>query len=101
MAISEQDLMEDLAYAEAEGPADMFEDDLDAFGGEEDSADLAGDFFGEDEGDYYEDEMEAEEADESVGQLHCPRRRSHPVDDPASGRPGGGAGRKCPRQAES
>jgi hypothetical protein len=69
MAMRQQDIMADLAYAEAEGPADMWEDESDLFadGYEDDSYEDAGDFFGEDEADWYEDEMEADEADESIG----------------------------------
>jgi hypothetical protein len=70
MAISEQDIMEDLAYAESEGPADMMEDEVDPFN--EYESDFAGSSdFGEDEGDYFsgEDDFEADEADENVGQM--------------------------------
>jgi hypothetical protein len=66
MAISEQDIMEDLAYAESEGPAE-FEDDFEAFGSEEDSSFFEHDFAGE-ESDGFEDGLEAEEAEESVAQ---------------------------------
>src|SRR3712207_3244113 len=67
MAISEQDIMEDLAYSEAEGPADMQEDEFDPF--TEDESEYAGDF-GE-ENDYFsgEDDFEADEADESIGNM--------------------------------
>src|SRR5215217_821529 len=68
MAISEQDIMEDLAYAESEGPADMMEDEFDPFN--EYESDFAGDA-GEDEGDYFsgEDDFEADEADDAIGQM--------------------------------
>lgn len=67
MAISHQDVMEDLAYMEAEGPADMMEEEADFAEedyGEEDAWDNA------DMGDAYEegDGMEAEESEESVNQ---------------------------------
>jgi hypothetical protein len=66
MAISEQDIMEDLAYAEADGTADMA-DEFEAFS--EDEFEFAGDF-GEDEGEYFsEDDFEADDADEFLGQL--------------------------------
>jgi hypothetical protein len=67
IAISEQDIMEDLAYAESEGPAG-FEDDFEAFGSEEDSSFFEQDFGGEGESDGFEDSFEAEEAEESVAQ---------------------------------
>src|SRR4051812_12220957 len=69
MAISHEEVMEDLAYAEAEGPADMLEDEADFADmsedyGEEDAWDRA------DMGDFYEEDgMESEEAEESVGQV--------------------------------
>jgi hypothetical protein len=58
MAISETDVMEDLAYAESEGPADFYEDE-----GFESELDGMGEDF-EDDFDSYEDEdgLEAEEA---------------------------------------
>jgi hypothetical protein len=70
MAISEQDIMEDLAYADPEGPADMMEDEFDPFNEYESDFAGSGDF-GEDEGDYFsgEDDFEADEADETVGQM--------------------------------
>jgi hypothetical protein len=69
MAISQQDVMEDLAYMEAEGPADMLEDEAEFADGLED--------YGEDDawdnadlGDDFEeyDGMEADEAEESISQ---------------------------------
>ena len=76
MAISEQDIMEDLAYAESEGASDMMEDEFDPFNEYESDFAGSGDFadlgdFGEDEGDYFsgEDDFEADEADENVGQM--------------------------------
>ena len=68
MAISQQDVMEDLAYMESEGPADMLEDEADIGNGYEDyGEDDAWD--GGDMGDFYEDDgLEAEEAEESVAQ---------------------------------
>jgi hypothetical protein len=73
MAVTEQEMLEDLAYAESEGPADMLEDEADAWDGfgEADESDYleAGDF-GEDEFDGFgEDAYEAEEADESIGNI--------------------------------
>lgn len=70
MAISHQDVMEDLAYAEAEGPADMYEDDADFADPYEDYAEVDA-WDGADMGDFYEDEdsMEAEEAEESIGNV--------------------------------
>lgn len=64
MAISEQDIMEDLAYMESEGPAE-FEDEFES-GLEEDSAFFESEF--ESEGDGFEDDFEAEEAEESVAE---------------------------------
>jgi hypothetical protein len=62
MSISETDIMEDLAYAEAEGPADM----IDSLEGDmwesEDSGDLAEDYFGEDGAEFGEDAYESEDA---------------------------------------
>ena len=76
MAISEQDIMEDLAYAESEGASDMMEDEFDPFNEYESDFAGSGDFadsgdFGEDEGDYFSggDDFEADEADENVGQM--------------------------------
>ena len=72
MAISEQDIMEDLANGELEGASEM-EDEFDPFN--EYESDLAGDFasgdFGEDEGNYFsgEDDFEGDEADENIGQM--------------------------------
>ena len=71
MAVTEQEMLEDLAYTEFEGPADMGEDDwdrlgeaddFDAFGGEDDfeAEDYAEDMYES------EDLLEAEEAEESV-----------------------------------
>jgi len=68
MAINHQDAMEDLAYAEAEGPAELMEDESDFADPYEDYAD--GDAWDSgDMGDSFEDEdeMEAEEAEESIG----------------------------------
>ncbi|MGH8263463.1 MAG: hypothetical protein ACRET4_08285 [Steroidobacteraceae bacterium] len=68
MAISEQDVMEDLAYAEAEGPSDMADmaditDMMESdFYEDEDSADLTEDYFGEDDADFGEDAYESGEA---------------------------------------
>ena len=54
MAISHQDVMEDLAYAESEGPADMLEDESDFADPYEDYAE--GDAWDSgDMGDLYED----------------------------------------------
>jgi hypothetical protein len=67
MAVTEQEMLEDLAYTESEGPSDMMEngaDPWDAFG-EEDEAEFFGeaDEFGEDEFDGFgEDALEAEES---------------------------------------
>jgi len=69
MAANEQDMLEDLAYAESEGSADMLEetDSWDRFNGAEE-ADLMGEAgdFGEDgyENDPYEDSLETEESEE-------------------------------------
>lgn len=67
MAITHQDVMEDLAYNEAEGPADMYEDEADFADYYEDYADTDA-WEGGDMGDFYEDEdgMEADEAEESI-----------------------------------
>jgi hypothetical protein len=72
MAAQEQDMLEDLAYAESEGSADMMEGESDSWDRGEDEADMYGEAdFGEDayESDPYEDGMEAEEADEFIGDL--------------------------------
>ncbi|MCI0736651.1 MAG: hypothetical protein L0Y50_10345 [Beijerinckiaceae bacterium] len=61
MAISEQDVMEDLAYAEAEGPSDMADMMESDFYEDEDSADFSEDYFGEDEADFGEDAYESGE----------------------------------------
>jgi hypothetical protein len=60
--------MEDLAYGESEGPADMMEDEFDPFN--EYESDFAGDA-GEDEGEYFagEDDFEADKADDAIGQV--------------------------------
>ena len=70
MAVTEQEMLEDLAYTESEGPADMGEDEWDRMGGEDDF-DAFGeedDFEAEDYGEdmFGEDSLEAEEAEESV-----------------------------------
>jgi len=62
--------MEDLTYADPEGPAEMWEDEADFADPYEDDAD--GDAWdGGDMGDFYEDEdsMEADEAEESIGNV--------------------------------
>ena len=63
-------MLEDLAYTESEGPADMGEDDWDRMGGEDDFDAFGGedDFEAEDYGEdmFGEDSLEAEEAEESV-----------------------------------
>jgi hypothetical protein len=65
MANGEQDIMEDLAYAEVEGPAEFMEDESDLMDGfESDGLEDYADLTGEDAFDSYEDEFEA---DESVG----------------------------------
>jgi hypothetical protein len=58
MAINETDVMEDLAYAEAEGPADM----ADMLEGDAWESEDSYDAFGEDSGDCYEDAYESEDA---------------------------------------
>jgi hypothetical protein len=74
MAVNEQEMLEDLAYTESEGSADMLEeaDSWDRFNGAEE-ADLFGEAsdFGEDgyEAEPYEDSLEAEEADESISTI--------------------------------
>jgi hypothetical protein len=70
MAMRRQDIMEDLAYAEAEGSADLWgeEDEFGELGLEEDEYEDGLDL-GEDEGDWFaEDDYEAEEAEEAIGQ---------------------------------
>jgi hypothetical protein len=68
MATSEQDIMEDLAYAEAEGPADMFESEADSLDGfESDGLEDMADAGAEDPADMYEDGIEAAEAEEFIG----------------------------------
>jgi hypothetical protein len=64
MAISETDVMEDLAYTESEGPAD-FGDDFESFT----EADFDGyeDEFDGGESDFYEDGFDGYEADEAIG----------------------------------
>lgn len=92
MAIGEQDVMEDLAYAEAEGSSDMADmEDISAMSDmeqeyfeEEDGVDLAEDYFGEDGAEFGEDSYEsgeqlltkviggalgAEDEDEFIGKL--------------------------------
>src|ERR1700732_669334 len=84
MAMNEQDVMEDLAYAEAEGPAEMADMMEGDFFEDEDSADLTEDYFGEDGADFGEDAYEsgdqlltkvigsalgAEDEDEFLGKL--------------------------------
>ena len=79
MAVTETEMLEDLAYAESEGPADMAEsetDALDAYGEAEDLGDLMGEDnleseLGEDdyESDLGEDDLEAEEAGELVDNM--------------------------------
>jgi hypothetical protein len=74
MAVTEQEMLEDLAYAESEGPADMMEDGADAWDamGEEDEADFLGESgeIGEDDFDGFGgDPLEAEEAEEFIGGL--------------------------------
>ncbi len=66
MAISETDVMEDLAYSESESPAD-FGDDFDSFT----EADFDGyeDEFDGGESDFYEDDFDGYEADESIGNM--------------------------------
>lgn len=61
MAISETDVMEDLAYAESEGPAD-FADEFEDFESELDGMED----FGE-ESDFYEDGLDGLEAEEAIG----------------------------------
>jgi hypothetical protein len=82
--MNEQDVMEDLAYAEAEGPAEMADMMEGDFFEDEDSADLTEDYFGEDGADFGEDAYEsgdqlltkvignalgAEDEDEFLGKL--------------------------------
>jgi hypothetical protein len=73
MSIGEQDLLEELAYSESEGPADMEGDDLDMFSADAGEADF-GDYAEGDAADF-EDYGDAgdygakAEADEFIGQL--------------------------------
>lgn len=69
MAMRQQDIMADLAYAEADGSADMWEDEADWFGesGFEEDGYEDSDFFGEDESEWFEEDMAADEADEEIG----------------------------------
>lgn len=73
MAITETELMEDLAYGEAEGASDLGEYESEMLGLEDESGDLAGDLatdFGEDESEFFsEDDLEAEEAEESISHV--------------------------------
>lgn len=62
MAINEQDVMEDLAYAEAEGPADMADMMESDYFENEDFGDLTEDYFGEAEMEFGEDSYESEDA---------------------------------------
>ena len=66
MATSEQDVMEDLAYFESEGASEMMEDESDMFGDgfEADGLEDDADAFGEDAGDYFEDDFESEDSAE-------------------------------------
>jgi hypothetical protein len=70
MAVTEQEMLEDLAYTESEGPADMGEDEWDRLGEEDDFDAFGGEdeFEAEDYGEdmFAEDSLEAEEAEESV-----------------------------------
>src|SRR3954451_20974377 len=76
MAVNEQEMLEDLAYTESEGSADMLEeaDSWDRFNGAEE-ADLFGEAgdFGEDgyeaEAEPYEDSLEAEESEDSISNM--------------------------------
>ncbi len=70
MAISQQDVMEDLAYMEAEGPADMLEEEADMADGLEDYGEEEDAWDNADMGEEFEefDGMEAEEAEESISQ---------------------------------
>src|SRR5262245_32466839 len=61
MTISEQDVMEDLAYAEAEGPSELADTMEGDFYEDEDSVDLTEDYFGDDEADFGEDAYESGE----------------------------------------
>ena len=74
MAVTEQEMLEDLAYTESEGPADMGEDERDRLG-EEDEFDA----FGE------EDDYEAEDYGD-------PEPPALPGPGTGSGRRGGGPG---------
>jgi hypothetical protein len=67
MAISEQDVMEDLAYMESEGASELGEDSAEYLDGIEDEFEDYAEF-GEDSYDSWEDDFESEdEADESIG----------------------------------
>jgi hypothetical protein len=69
MAVTEQEMLEDLAYTESEGPADMGDDDWDRLGEEDDFDGLEGEdeFATEDYGEdmFAKDSLEAEEAEEA------------------------------------
>ena len=67
MTISEQDVMEDLAYAEAEGSAEMTDMMEGEFYEDEDSADFSEDYFSEDGADFGEDAYESE--DQTLGRV--------------------------------
>jgi hypothetical protein len=67
MTISEQDVMEDLAYAEAEGSAEMTDMMEGDFYEDEDSADFTEDYFSEDGADFAEDAYESE--DQTLGRV--------------------------------
>jgi hypothetical protein len=75
MAVTEQEMLEDLAYTESEGPADMMEsgtDSWDSFGEDEEEAEFFGEAgdYGEDEFDGFgEDAYDASEADEALGSV--------------------------------
>jgi hypothetical protein len=72
MATSEQDALEDLAYGEAEGAADMYEDSLFGESEGEGESDGVEDYseFGEDALDFgAEDGLGVEEAEESIGNM--------------------------------
>jgi hypothetical protein len=74
MATSDSNLLEDMAYAEAEGAAEMdgLEDDMEMFGAGEDEweSDSYTPDGMEDEFSLYEDDgLEAEEAEEAIGQI--------------------------------
>jgi hypothetical protein len=62
-AMNEQELLEDLAYAESEGPADFGEDDADALDFEDDlesETDMLEDYGESDYSDFGEDELESD-----------------------------------------